>query len=623
MAGIQSESLETVKLLLAAGASANDSNTSGETPLMYAAIEDTALFRAVFDGGGKETVNKTSKDKSTALMFAAAAGKTDNVKILLDAGADVKAKTSTDITALVLAADGGNTALVAMLINAGADINIKTKSGVTPLSAALAAGAYRVRERWFTGRSPSLDLDILLDTEKPAAKALLDMLYTDKTDVKAKDANGYTLLMLAAGTNNLDMVNRLLAAKADAKAKAKSGDTAIWLAVLQDNAAVVKSLIAAGANANDKNSEGITILMIASMNGNAEMVNALMVAKADAKAKTKTGDSVICFAAYSGSAEVVNILIAAKANINDKSKDNTTVLMYAAMGGNAEVVSNLLATNANVKTKNKAGATALMAASNARVTELLLNAGSDAGVRSDLYHETPLMFAAQRGDIESFNLLVKAGAKINDSSLQNPMINYAAMGGNERIIDACIAAGQPINASYKVGLFTVTVNPLTAVFPTMLTKPVQPPGTIVGTFGSFGFIGETIKEQQKKGMPNTRVIRKLLDAGADPSGGIIGAIQYSRLDLVKYLVAAGANPGVGLQYLENRINARPVAASGPFGGMDLNEGPLTEEQIEIYAYLLSLNIEPTGQAVPFGKIKGKFPHPHRAQRVGLLSTAVK
>ena len=73
---------------------------------------------------------------STPLMYAAAIGSPEALKILLDAGADVNAKNGLDVTARFMARSIRRK--IRLLIEAGADVNARSKVGRTPLIVAAA-----------------------------------------------------------------------------------------------------------------------------------------------------------------------------------------------------------------------------------------------------------------------------------------------------------------------------------------------------------------------------------------------------------------------------------------------------------------------------------------------------
>jgi len=81
-----------------------------------------------------EGTNARDKRGTTPLMYAAAFGNSQDMKLLLDAGADVNAKSMSGATALIWAA--GEPVKSRMLIERGADINAQSRQGRTPLMAA-------------------------------------------------------------------------------------------------------------------------------------------------------------------------------------------------------------------------------------------------------------------------------------------------------------------------------------------------------------------------------------------------------------------------------------------------------------------------------------------------------
>jgi ankyrin repeat protein len=102
--------LETVKVLLKANANAN------------------------------ATASLLNFTKVTALHIAAEVGHTKIVKVLLDAGAEVDARTSNDTTPLHQAAQEGHLDIVRELLIAGADLDARDDNGTTPHDFALHCG---------------------------------------------------------------------------------------------------------------------------------------------------------------------------------------------------------------------------------------------------------------------------------------------------------------------------------------------------------------------------------------------------------------------------------------------------------------------------------------------------
>src|SRR5438093_2402283 len=137
-------------------------------------------------------VNAAQPDGMTALHWAATRDDVDLAQMLLYAGANVKAATRINAyTPLLLAAKSGNRAVMDPLLNAGADVNARTSNGTTALMFAAASGN--------TG----------------AVTVLLD----HRADVNAKESvRGLTALMFAAAANRAAVVGVLAKHGADLKA---------------------------------------------------------------------------------------------------------------------------------------------------------------------------------------------------------------------------------------------------------------------------------------------------------------------------------------------------------------------------------------------------------------------
>ena len=136
------------------------------------------------------------------LMFAAAHGRIITVKLLLESGADVNARSKMyDSTALGIAVTNRQINVIQALVDKGADVNGRCIRGQTALAYAAGTG----------------DLDLVT--------ALLEA----GADVNIKDATGATPLMWAVGAGHVAVVRALLGAGADANARDSNGYTAFSL----------------------------------------------------------------------------------------------------------------------------------------------------------------------------------------------------------------------------------------------------------------------------------------------------------------------------------------------------------------------------------------------------------
>lgn len=86
-----------------------------------------------------ENIEVQDSEGSTALAYAAETGSTENIQLLLDAGANMESQDIDNYTPLHHAIEHHNIEAVELLVEAGADLNIQDKYGSTPLHQALLA----------------------------------------------------------------------------------------------------------------------------------------------------------------------------------------------------------------------------------------------------------------------------------------------------------------------------------------------------------------------------------------------------------------------------------------------------------------------------------------------------
>jgi ankyrin repeat protein len=238
----------TVRVLLDEGADVNVKNEAGAAPLMRAVYHvDTAAL--LIDRGAN--VNAKSDDGRTPLLIAA--GLPDGaaiVELLLDRGADPSAAGSGlggPKTPLTEAAYAGNETVFRLLIERGADVK---RAGPGPLGLALRAQCMGCVEAVLK----KMDRDAITATmvlgSPPFGPALATgFLLEQGGDINARDAEGRSLLMLAAASGALpvDAVKALIAKGADVNARTARGETALGLATRHGKTAVVDLLVRAGA----------------------------------------------------------------------------------------------------------------------------------------------------------------------------------------------------------------------------------------------------------------------------------------------------------------------------------------------------------------------------------------
>jgi ankyrin repeat protein len=116
-----------VRLLLKAGANPNTAIATGVPPIMTCSRSGSAdAVRALIDGDADVNAKEPAQNQ-TALMWAAAEHHPDVVRMLLQAKANVQARTKNGFTALHFAAREGDIESARLLLSAGVNIDVRSQ----------------------------------------------------------------------------------------------------------------------------------------------------------------------------------------------------------------------------------------------------------------------------------------------------------------------------------------------------------------------------------------------------------------------------------------------------------------------------------------------------------------
>jgi ankyrin repeat protein len=302
---------DLVKALTAAGAYVNAADPRwGQTPLMWAvAHRHTAVARLLVERGAD--VRARSKAGFSPLMFAAQQGDLETTRVLLEVGADLHARTPDGGSALLIASasleasttgqftvvnKSGHEAVALLLLEHGANPNVADRGGITPLHAAVRNGRLELTQALIArGANPNAQLS------RPE-----NVMFGD-VDERLWDA-GATPLLTAAKAANVDLMRILVAYGADPIITTSDGTTPL--------------MAAAGVG----RTEGQTMVTEKSA---LEAVALALELKNDINSARSDGWTALHGAAYNGADTVVRFLAKNGASLDARDKDGRTPLSIA------------------------------------------------------------------------------------------------------------------------------------------------------------------------------------------------------------------------------------------------------------------------------------------------------
>lgn len=286
--------------------------------------------------------------------------------------------------------------------------------------------------------------------------------------------DGQTMLASVAHEGSSNVAKLLLSRGSDPLISDHQGQTPLTLAARQGHLEVLSVLLdwsksqdldTAVMMTEHVDSEGWTALRSAAWGGHNEAVRQLLNAGADVDGCDSDGRTALRAAAWGGHEEVARTLLEYGAQVDKTDSKGRTPLIAASYMGHHEAVEVLLDHNADVDLADGDGRTALSVAAFCvptaagvkgfgEVASLLLEHGADPGHR-DHDGMTPLLLAAYEGHEDVVELLLEAGADVDetagiDSSVSaaaavTPLLAAAAM-GHMRTVSRLLFWGAAVDA---------------------------------------------------------------------------------------------------------------------------------------------------------------------------------
>ena len=413
------DDLDVARRLIFAGADAAAANDHGVTPLSLACTNaNAAVVRALLAAGAD--ANAAVASGENVLMTCARTGNVDAVEALLAAGARVDAKEFSERqSALMWAVAQRHPAVVRVLIEHGADVQ---------------------------ARSTVRRLVISRRLQSELKYGELGRSYG--TDAQETDVGGFTPLLFAARHGDIESARLLLAAGASINDTAPDGSSVLVVAVYGGHGGLARFLLEEGANPNAA-AVGYTALHAAVMTGDLDVVEALLAhgARPNAQVTEATkvtrngqvlmlaeqllGATPFALAAKYTEVEIMRVLAAAGADASLPLKNGWTPLMLAASASwrygvwdrRDRVLPRELATQAELVDAQGTWAAVQMA----------IEAGADV-TAVDGIGNTALHYIVDKGFDRAVELLVVSGANVNATNNrgQTPLSMVARAGSGNR-----------------------------------------------------------------------------------------------------------------------------------------------------------------------------------------------
>jgi ankyrin repeat protein len=393
-----------VDRLLRAGAEPHPRNRYGVTPIALACESaGAAVVERLLEAG--VSADATGPYGETALHTCAYAGNTAAARVLIAAGASIDPGDSwRGQTPLMWAASERHAETMQALIEAGADVDAR--------STIIAWERQRTdepRDKWLPpgGWTP------LLLAARENCVACVDVLAAAGADLNIVDPQRHTALIVALTNGHFDVAGRLIEHGADLDMQDEVGQTALWAAVdahtmpdsnrppptdMDDTLSawdIVSTLVAKGARVDvplrarvpyrtkiDRGADGVlgagtTPLLRAAKTGDARVVKLLLEHGANARATVGRGVTSILLAANvgtsesdrtgrrkteAGAIETIRLLMAAGADLHAADGQGRTAAHGAALWGLTEVIRFLHANGVDLTRKDSRGLTPLQTA---------------------------------------------------------------------------------------------------------------------------------------------------------------------------------------------------------------------------------------------------------------------
>ncbi|WP_317930264.1 ankyrin repeat domain-containing protein [Halioxenophilus sp. WMMB6] len=282
----------------------------------------------------------------------------------------------------------------------------------------------------------------------------------------------FSPLLLACERGDIKIVAQLLAAGADVSASSETGIAPLALCAAHTDAATVAALLALGAQVDASDQAGQSALMHAAAAGNSAVVSQLLAKGADANRTTEAGSTPLMFALKSSTDEAALQLLASGADASYTAPDGTTMVQLAMYQQQYALAARFIEQGVDLNAYDRNGNQLLHAAIRAHqpeLVQLLLAKGADANALTGkskvtwryevnftarpylVYAQSPLLLAAQSGQVAVMRMLVDAGCDTRFTSDDGNNVVLASAQSNAASLAYALELQPDANVTNQLG----------------------------------------------------------------------------------------------------------------------------------------------------------------------------
>lgn len=322
---------------------------------------------------------------------------------------------------------------VRQLLESGADIDVMNDVGITPLQIAASFG-YKEIVRVLLEYKPDMDVKLLI-----------------------KEGAGYmpcTVLHIAVVREDADIVELLL------QNGANVDERALEEGVFKANVTIFQNLLDHGPDLAARYRQDQTILHTAAAKGSVDILSQLIKKGAEIDARDVQGNTPLHIAAEYNHETIAQLLLSAGADIEAIDHQYLTALAIAVKSKGTAVIRTLLDNNGSIETHDERSLPVLIQATaemDESLVRLLLEHGADANVHRVV---APLHLAASDNQPALLELLLSYGAHVESRSTcyesppdpcQTPL-HFAVNSGHISAAKVLLKWGADVNAKFHDGI---------------------------------------------------------------------------------------------------------------------------------------------------------------------------